>query len=296
MIGTVNDDPVATTSSSVKVTVPATTSAPAVTTPSPTKTNTTVSSTTTSAGNGVSTRLPTQPSMISNCNKFQNINQGVSCSAVISYEKISLADFVAWNPSVNGDCSGTWAEVNVCVGIIGGATTTPSAPSTTTTKAATTTTAGDGVTTPTPIQLDMVGNCAKFHYAAQGVSCSQIISYEKISLADFYAWNPSVNADCSGMWAEVNVCVGVIGGTKPTTTTAKPSTTTSAGNGITTPTPTQPGMVSDCEKFHYVSEGDTCGQIISYEKTNLASFTKWNTGVGSTCSNMWAKTHVCVGV
>ncbi|OHW93120.1 hypothetical protein CSPAE12_08428 [Colletotrichum incanum] len=82
------------------------------------------------------------------------------------------------------------------------------------------------------------------------------------------------------MWAEVNVCVGVIGGAITTTTTTKLTTTTTAGNGVATPQPTQPGMVTNCKKFHYVAEGVVCSQIISYHKITLADFVKWNTGVG----------------
>jgi hypothetical protein len=93
--------------------------------------------------------------------------------------------------------------------------------------------------------------------------------------------------------AEVNVCVGVIGGS-PTTT--KPTTTTTAGNGIQTPQPTQPGMVTNCKKFHYADTGVQCSQITSYNKISLADFVKWNSGVGSDCRLMWAKTYTCVGV
>ncbi|GKT54691.1 lysM domain-containing protein [Colletotrichum tofieldiae] len=246
-------------------------------------------STTTSAGNGVTTPQPTQPGMVTNCNKFHWIAKGVGCSAVISYQKITREDFVRWNPTVLDDCSGMWAEVNVCVGVIGGAITTA------TTKPTATTTAGNGVTTPQPTQPGMVTNCNKFHWIAKGVGCSAVISYQKITREDFVRWNPTVLDDCSGMWAEVNVCVGVIGGAI-TTTTTKPTTTTSVGNGVATPQPTQPGMVTNCKKFHYVAEGVVCSQIISYQKITLADFVKWNTGVGANCQNMWAKTNVCVGV
>ncbi|KAK2042618.1 hypothetical protein LZ31DRAFT_525886 [Colletotrichum somersetense] len=254
-------------------------------------TTTKAATSTTAPGNGIATPQPIQTGMVSNCNKFYWVAQGVSCSQVLSSQQITLADFAKWNPSVGSECTGLWAEVNVCVGVIGG--NTPS----TTAKPPTTTTApaGNGVQTPQPTQPGMVTNCNKFHWIAEGVSCSQVISYEKISLAAFVKWNPAVGNDCTGMWANVNVCVGVIGGTTPTTTT-KPTTTTTAGNGVQTPQPTQPGMVTNCKKFHYVSEGDTCGQIISYEKITLANFVKWNTGVGSTCQNMWSKTYVCVGV
>ncbi|CRK46738.1 hypothetical protein BN1723_020113, partial [Verticillium longisporum] len=94
----------------------------------------------------------------------------------------------------------------------------------------------------------MVTNCNKFHWIAEGVSCSQVISFQKITLADFVTWNPSVKSDCSGMWAGVNVCVGVVGSS---TDTAKP-TTTAPSNGVVTPQPTQPSMVTNCNKFHWI--------------------------------------------
>lgn len=32
-------------------------------------------------------------------------------------------------------------------------------------------------------------------------SCQDILSDYELTIAEFYAWNPSVGADCSGMWA-----------------------------------------------------------------------------------------------
>lgn len=139
----------------------------------------------------------------------------------------------------------------------------------------------------------MVGNCARFHWVAKGVTCGQITSFQKISMDDFVRWNPTVRSDCTGLQADVNVCVRLIGAM---TTTAKPTTTTSAGNGIQTSQPTQPGMVKNCKRFHYVAEGVLCSQITSFNKITLADFAKWNTGVGSDYRSMWAKTYVCVGV
>jgi hypothetical protein len=93
----------------------------------------------------------------------------------------------------------------------------------------------------------MATNCAKFHWIAKGVTCSQVLSFQQISIEQFFQWNPTVLSDCSGMWAEVNVCVGVIGSSN----TPKP-TTTQPSNGVQTPQPTQPGMVTNCNKFHWM--------------------------------------------
>jgi hypothetical protein len=249
---------------------------PITSTPTSTKPSVTTS---TRVGNGISTPLPTQPGMVTNCAKFHWIAKGVTCNQVYSYQQISLEDFVRWNPTVKDDCTGMWAEVQVCVGIIGGATSSTPKPSSTT--------PGNGVQTPQPTQPGMVTNCNKFHWIAKGVTCNQVYSYQKISLADFVRWNPTVKDDCSGMWAEVQVCVGVIGGGASPTPTS---------NAIQTPQPTQPGMVSGCKKFHYVAEGVVCSQITSYQKITLADFIRWNTGIKSDCSNMWSGAHVCVGV
>lgn len=165
----------------------------------------------TSTGNGVSTPLPTQPGMVGNCNRFHFINKGVVCSQVISHQKITHADFVKWNPTVNSDCSGMQANVHVCVGVIGGSTTTTKH-TTTTMKPTTTTTvmtADNSIQTPQPTQPEMVANCKKFHFAANGVVCSQLTSYNKITLADFVKWNPGVGADCRSMCANTYFCVGV---------------------------------------------------------------------------------------
>lgn len=152
------------------------------------------------------------------------------CDQVTRDNKIALADFIKWNPSVKSDCTGMQADVNVCVGVIGGSTPTPTTPS-------------NGVETPQPTQPGMVSNCNKFHWISPGDRCAQITSYEQISLADLFNWNPSVKSDCTGMQASVYVCVGVIGGTAPTPTT-------SAGNGIQTPQPTQPGELTVLETWN----------------------------------------------
>ena len=108
--------------------------------------------------------------------------------------------------------------------------------------------------------------------------CTQVISYQKITRADFVAWNPTVKSDCSGMQADVNVCVGIIGGStttvQPIITTTKPATTTTAGNGIQTLQTMQPGMVTNCKKFHPAAKGVVCSQLTSYNKITIAGFVK----------------------
>ncbi|KAG7139404.1 LysM domain-containing protein like [Verticillium longisporum] len=210
---------------------------------------------------------------------------------------ITMQDFLRWNPSITSSCGNFLNGRSYCVEASGEEPPVPGTP-TTTTAPATTTKPSNGITTPQPIQDGMVGNCNKFHYISEGDRCQDILSYQKITLADFFKWNPAVKSDCSGLWSKTHACVGVIGGQAPppTPTTTKPTTTKPPGNGVTTPTPTQPGMVTNCNKFHFVSPGNTCQQIVSYQKITMANFVKWNSGAGSGCNNLWGNTYACVGV
>jgi hypothetical protein len=129
-------------------------------------------------------------------------------------------------------------EDHVCVGILGTTTNTPTA-----------TTTGNGISTPTPTQSGMVSNYNTFYHAESGDNCSGIVSANGITLDNFYAWNPAVGSTCATLGAGYYVCVNIVGGTTATKTTLTTSTTT-AGNGIVTPTPTQPNMATNCDQFH----------------------------------------------
>jgi hypothetical protein len=83
---------------------------------------------------------------------------------------------------------------------------------------------------------------------------------------------------------------------EPTVTaTSSPSTTAAAGNGIVTPLPTQGGLTSNCREFYKPEKGENCATILAKYGISIAEFYAWNSGVGSTCDNMWADTYHCVG-
>jgi hypothetical protein len=132
VVGTVTDDdlsparpsstaPVSTKAqpSSTKAVVKPTTLTKATTTakPSPTK----------PSGNGVETPSPIQDGMVGNCNKFHPVRSTTTCKGILDYNKISLNDFVKWNPDVKEDCSNLWQGTHACVGVIG----TPPSPTAT---------------------------------------------------------------------------------------------------------------------------------------------------------------------
>jgi len=231
--------------------------------------------------------------MVSNCNKFYFTKTGDSCFSIAALNSISEQQFISWNPTVGANCGGLWAAAYVCVG------TLDAVPLTTTSTTATPTTTkpvGNGIATPQPTQPNIVSNCDKFYFVKSGDSCASIAASNGIQTSQFLSWNPSTGDNCAGLWANAYACVHAIGAVAPPTTTTKPATptTTSPGNGIATPSPTQPGMVSNCDKFHLVKSGEYCVDIAAKYGISTKQLAQWNSSVGSSCAGLWANAYVCV--
>ncbi|KAK4441909.1 hypothetical protein QBC34DRAFT_314201 [Podospora aff. communis PSN243] len=238
---------------------------------------------------------------VSDCSGWHVAAAGDACPAIASDWGISVSDFsTVYNPSIGTACrlnSGQSYCVERNWGIPPETPTTSSTTSTTPTP-----TGGNGVTTPLPTQSGMASNCNKFVLVTGG-GCWDVANAAGISLQDFYAWNKGVGANCETLWAETYYCIGIIGGTtaSPTITTSTTRSTTSTrstttGNGVTTPLPTQSGMVTNCNKFYKTQPGQSCADVINANSITLANFYAWNTGIGQTCNNMWADTWYCVGL
>jgi hypothetical protein len=90
----------------------------------------------------------------------------------------------------------------------------------------------------------------------------------------------------------------IIGGSEspsPTqkSTSDKPSPTTSP-NGISTPSPIQAGMTTNCDEFYLVTDNDGCYGIEKKYSIALQDFCTWNPAVGDTCMKLFPANHVCV--
>ncbi|RAQ59552.1 hypothetical protein COH21_007923 [Aspergillus flavus] len=106
--------------------------------------------------------------------------------------------------------------------------------------------------------------------------------------------------DCdTALWANLSstasraVCIGV--GSK----SAAATTTISTGSETATSTtvfmgPTQIGVVSGCQLFHTVVDGDDFPSIESDYGITLAQFYQLNPSIGSTCNTLWLGYAYCV--
>jgi hypothetical protein len=215
--------------------------------------------------NGIATPLPIQTGMATNCNKFVKINPGDTCNIVAFYNgPISTEYFVLWNSGVGGIvCNNLQPGTYGCIGIQ---------------------TAANGVPTPLPTQPGMATNCNKFVRINSGDTCNIVAFYNgPIATDDFVLWNSGVGGTaCNNLQPGTYGCIGI-----PT-----------AANGVPTPLPTQPGMVSNCKKFVRINPGDTCNIVAFYNgPISTENFVLWNSGVGGlACTNLQAGTYACIGV
>ncbi|KAL4782868.1 hypothetical protein BJX76DRAFT_358502 [Aspergillus varians] len=225
------------------------------------------------------------------------------------YCEPAITSPIPTSTSIPGSCTPTFTTY----------TSTPETNATTSTTTSTTI-----APTPTPTQPNMVKGCTKFHQVQSKDECDTIASQYKISVNDFYDWNPDIGDNCKALWLDYYVCVGGPSSNSTTTTTKTASatttkttsvtttkitsatttkttatttttTTSTTTSGVATPTPTQANMVKNCTKFHKVGSKDQCSVIASENNISLADFYTWNPDVGDKCGALWLDYYVCVG-
>ncbi len=92
---------------------------------------------------------------------------------------------------------------------------------------------------------------------------------------EFVQWNPAVNSDCSGLWANYYYCIAQFTNNPPPPTTTK------------LPSPVQDGIARDCTAWYQMTGDDTCDSIPTLFSTfSKSDFVKWNPAVMSDCSGL----------
>ncbi|KAF3484341.1 uncharacterized protein GIQ15_03665 [Arthroderma uncinatum] len=152
-----------------------------------------------------------------------------------------------------------------------------------------------------------------------GDTCEDLSGRWGLTVDMFKSLNPGVN--CPNLVAGQSYCVvGTISPDTPgTTTTSKTTTSKATSQAATKPTttptktttttqkmptttsadphsPTQPGLVKDCDKFHLVVSSDSCYTIEVKYGVSAAQFTTWNPSINAECSNLWLDYYVYVHV
>ncbi|OJJ42541.1 hypothetical protein ASPZODRAFT_162157 [Penicilliopsis zonata CBS 506.65] len=282
---------------------------------------------------------PTLPGIASNCVEFYTVVSGDYCEAVEKRFGITAADFLAWNPSISTDClTNFWAGYAYCVGINSAATTSTSISTTSTSTISTTidttspTVTSSITTTPysirhsvTPYNLtapvtataypptNTLGGepryCNFWHWIGASDTCERIVNQysNRLSLDQLHEWNPTLGDDCSGLYYNWYVCVGVqpqtgisfywstsaTNANVPSPTLYTPTITTIIANF--TASPQQLGIPSSCQNFYQAQAGDTCSIVLDrYSYITQDQFFDWNPALGNNCQGLLEGYYYCV--
>lgn len=228
---------------------------------------------------------PTQSGISPKCTEYAQAQSGDGCYSLASLWQISQQDLYAWNKVLGVDganCSTQlFASYWYCIAVQGSSTTS----------------AGSGPTptkptAPSPVQSGIDAQCTLYAEAKSGDSCSAFSAGNNITPAQLYQWNPVLGPDgsqCNTQFqANVYYCIGA------------PSAPTPTPTGPVVPSPTQPGIISSCNKYAEAIVGDTCFDFASASNITPNQLYTWNTVLGSggsQCSTQFqANTYYCVGV
>ncbi|KAF5560715.1 hypothetical protein FNAPI_4091 [Fusarium napiforme] len=251
------------------------------------------------------------------CTKIYKVQKGDTCLSIAMNMNILQDKLLSFNSQLNWNCTNLhdadpyWGST-LCVSTPGGTysgqplnNTEPADPQPVDPP--------NGATVANGTTKD----CSHWFTHDGSLSCTQICLAYEIPINLFTQVNPSLNkTTCDTDLVAGNAyCLEPVGGwDQPTgtptishgtsTTTAPTSTKSAAATGSTTqtstgekvPSPTQPGIVDGCNKWHYVDNGDGCYSIAEKYHVKLADFYSWNSKVGNDCSGLWLHYYVCVGV
>ncbi|KAH8710609.1 LysM domain-containing protein [Beauveria bassiana] len=241
-------------------------------------------------------KMPYDPRTPSPCTQWYNNDGTYDCASVVSYTKTDLVWFHRWNPSIIYICRNFQKGQSYCLDASRAEPPATEIFTAVTTLTPTPTHTTNTLITPSPAQPGM-DNCNKSYALGCEDAYASVSSLFSVSFDSFIKLIGVASRNCSQLTAQNHVGVATFDeGQRANLASATSSATTSAGNGIQTPQPTQADMVGNCNKFHYIGKGNTCGQITSYHRITQEQFARWNPKIGSNCTSLWPDHYACVGV
>lgn len=233
---------------------------------------------------------PTQSGIVAGCLVFSNASAGDGCYSFSQEHNITSNNLYAWNGvlgAAGAYCATEfWAGYWYCIG------TNTSQPTPTSTP----TPVSSGQPAPTPTQSGIVSSCDKYAKANSGDTCASFATNQGIGTAQLFTWNTQLGAtgqNCSNeFWAGYYYCVHA-----PTAATSTSAPTHTASPA---PSPTQSGIVANCNKYYLAKSGDGCYSFAQENAITTNQLYAWNTQLGASGQNcgtqFWAGYYYCVGV
>ncbi|KJZ70860.1 hypothetical protein HIM_09725 [Hirsutella minnesotensis 3608] len=273
---------------------------------------------------------PTFAGTPSNCITWHVVRSGETCSLIAEFWAIPEDTFFQLNPDVSRDCTTNfWTGYAYCIKLGPSINKTLPTSRTTTTKGEVTSTAVEPYSVrypsstwtvgkvdpvvsawpPTRTQAGQPDFCTDWHRVREGERCDDIISKYTTWMrpADFFAWNPELGADCSGLQIDYYVCVEIrpqtiltielpaaANFTLPPYVSWTPPPLPTVDSSFT-PTPSHGPMPSDCIDFYKARPSNSCDDILaSYGGVTKDQFFEWNPVLSRNCDAVRADNYYCV--
>ncbi|KAH7140925.1 carbohydrate-binding module family 50 protein [Dactylonectria macrodidyma] len=164
---------------------------------------------------------------------------------------------------------------------------------------------------PTQTQTSQPSYCNRWHLVGSKDDCESVVNRygSFLTLEELLEWNPALDDDCSGMYVDYWICVGIRSQitvslewstsvsdfTTPPEASTHTSTVLTVVNSTFTAEPSHGPMPAGCQVYHQVEEGQTCTEILEiYVYITEEEFFTCNPILDDNCSGLWADTWYCV--
>ncbi|KAI6779853.1 carbohydrate-binding module family 50 protein [Emericellopsis cladophorae] len=265
---------------------------------------------------------PVHPGQPEDCNGWHKVVSGDDCQSVPRDYGITFDQFLEWNPAVSSDClTNFWLGQAYCVSTgerASSAQPTASEPLSSSTSSVPSAPSSDVETS------SLASSTIQEEYSTRHPSITFNITSTTIDRAwppektkegstpdqPRRAWNPVLDQDCSGLFVNWWVCVGVRPQGAPAqfewsteppdfTLPGKPTdhtrTTFPSADGTFVPSPSHGPMPISCSGFHRVESGQNCENVIAqYGFITKEQFLAWNPALRGNCNGLWANNFYCV--
>lgn len=237
---------------------------------------------------------------------LQQVPEGATCDSLAAAFTstnltVTTAQFLAWNPNVNGLCDNLLAGDLVCSDPPGGSYIPPPPPAGAVNGSSYTrggnpgSDAGDGTglspsgvgsNAPSPTQSGIVVDCDRYDQPTDGEGCEAFAQSHNITSGSLYKWNTILGhngADCgSEFQLGYYYCIDAGGAVPPV------------------PSPHQDGIADNCDSYAEAKDGEYCSLFADEHNITTANLYAWNTVLGSNgenCGSSFFKDYYyCIGV
>lgn len=214
------------------------------------------------------------------------------CWSISAQNNITFAQFLAYNPAINADCTNLRPNGTVvCVSSPDGSYTPVPVPGSNSSWSLGEY-ADDVVPAPGNTPFGTTENCGAYYQVQVADTCNRISLAGKVSVGLFQAINPSINGECTNLVPELWYCVHPIRDWNITIDdgTGSPVSSTT----LPPPGPTPSGTTKTCYQWHLVVSGDNCALLQNTLGVTMAQLMAWNPELKANCSNLVLGEAYCV--